>query len=431
MNSPAHRHRRAPVRFASKADPMALAQAGLLHFREGKFQEAHLLMQTALPYLPDLDWRHLHAAALTRELVHPEIGQAIDRGYLERHPTTDTDTDARVLVMRGFDETYPVISRSADGGHSVTLRGGHFTLQYLSLNAEPARRNFTIPGHRGLNSSRLPTFDLMINTIADPDLERASLESLSAWLADHPDTNLINHPDRVLQTTRDANYQRLRDIDGVIFPLTVRLEFDNADALAVETAISQHAFTPPIILRQTGTHTARTTELLQGRDALKTYVGDGLSGTFYAIQYREILWQNSYFRKLRLFHIDGEFYPVVCHLDKVWNVHGGNRKDIMRGNEPLMAEEQRFLNDWKSYVGVKATDAIYRLAEATALDFFGMDFTIDDQGRVFIYELNPSMRHSFDHAKVFPYKLPHDQAISAAFAAMIDRRLGVTSDTNA
>jgi hypothetical protein len=29
------------------------------------------------------------------------------------------------------------------------------------------------------------------------------------------------------------------------------------------------------------------------------------------------------------------------------------------------------------------------------------------------------MRHSYDHARNFPYKLPHDQAITAAFQQMI------------
>ena len=129
------------------------------------------------------------------------------------------------------------------------------------------------------------------------------------------------------------------------------------------------------------------------------------------------------FRKLRLFHIDGEFFPVVCHLDKVWNVHGGNRKTIMRGDETLMAEEKSFLNDWKSYVGAANVDRIETVAERTGLEFFGMDFTIDADGSLFIYELNPAMRHSFDHARNFPYKLPYDQAIAEAFTRMVSQRM--------
>ena len=67
------------------------------------------------------------------------------------------------------------------------------------------------------------------------------------------------------------------------------------------------------------------------------------------------------------------------------------------------------------------------IAEATGLEFFGIDFTIDNNGKVFIYELNASMRHSFDHAKNFPYKMPYDKNTSAAFERMVLSR--VRSDT--
>jgi hypothetical protein len=104
-------------------------------------------------------------------------------------------------------------------------------------------------------------------------------------------------------------------------------------------------------------------------------------------------------------------------------VHGGNRKTIMRNDEALMDEEKRFLTDWKSYVGGPNVDTLEKVAQRTGLDFFGMDFTLDEDGKIFVYELNPAMRHSFDHARNFPYKLPHDHNISNAFLGMILNRL--------
>ncbi len=119
----------------------------------------------------------------------------------------------------------------------------------------------------------------------------------------------------------------------------------------------------------------------------------------------------------------GEFYPVVCHIDIVWNVHGGNRKEVMRDNDELKAEEQRFLKDWKCYVGASNANRLEKIAEIASMEFFGVDFTIDENEELFIYELNASMRHSFDHAKAFPYKLPYDLEVSQAFSDMIARRL--------
>jgi len=114
---------------------------------------------------------------------------------------------------------------------------------------------------------------------------------------------------------------------------------------------------------------------------------------------------------------------VVCHLDTVWNVHGGNRKEVMRGDAALMAEEKRFLKDWKTYVGARNADLLERVADQVGLEFFGVDFTVDEAGRVLIYELNPAMRHAFDHGKNFPYKLPYDYEVSRAFEAMVQARL--------
>ena len=121
---------------------------------------------------------------------------------------------------------------------------------------------------------------------------------------------------------------------------------------------------------------------------------------------------------MRLFIIDGVPHPVVCHFDDYWNVHGGNRLEMMKTNEALMDEEKRFLSDWQSYVGAKAV-AHSTAVEATPLEFFGIDFTVMDSGDIPIYELNASMRHSYDHARNFPYKLPYDQATTAAFQQMI------------
>ena len=45
-------------------------------------------------------------------------------------------------------------------------------------------------------------------------------------------------------------------------------------------------------------------------------------------------------------------------------------------------------------------------------------------GGMFIFELNPAMRHNYDHAGNFPYTRPHLDRISAAFNEMVQRKLG-------
>jgi len=57
------------------------------------------------------------------------------------------------------------------------------------------------------------------------------------------------------------------------------------------------------------------------------------------------------------------------------------------------------------------------------LDFFGIDFTITEDDTFLIYELNPTMRHSFDHAYNFSYLRQPDQNITDAFNDMIEARM--------
>ena len=43
-------------------------------------------------------------------------------------------------------------------------------------------------------------------------------------------------------------------------------------------------------------------------------------------------------------------------------------------------------------------------------------------GDILIFELNPAMRHSFDHAKNFPYMAPYMHAIKDAFSNMVKQK---------
>jgi hypothetical protein len=374
---------------------------------------------------------HKGLAAIANHFGHPRRGRRIMRDFYERAPVEldpygadlpKAQQPQAVLQIRGFDKTLIMLSGSSKGSVGTKLLGGHFTTKFLLLDPPFQVHRFTISRDNILKPEILPPHALILNTIADADVEGSSLKSLAEYLKQHPDETIINRPERVAETARDRNAERLADIDGLTFPRTERIRFENASPDKVSRKIEELEFTYPYLIRRVRTQTGRSFARIRSRADLDEYVQERLNSTYFVIAYRKILWKDRLFRKLRLFHIDGAFFPVVCHLDKVWNVHGGNRKIIMRGDETLMAEEKRFLADWKSYVGADNVDRIETVAERTGLEFFGMDFTIDADGTLFIYELNPAMRHSFDHARNFPYKLPHDKAISNAFQAMILKR---------
>ena len=369
-------------------------------------------------------------AAIAMKNGQDSTARAILEAYFTRFPgqtlrSYKLGTRPALLTIRGFSGTRIIPWRSDDGTVSTRFRGGHFTTRFLVENPTYPEHRYTIARDNILRDGALPPFGAMLNTIADPDLESETLRTLETYVSTAPDIVLLNHPSKVLLTTRDANYQRLRGMPGIRFPQTHRVEFDNSSADDVAATMTRLGLDDaPVILRATGTHTARSTGLISGRADLDAYVRGGLlNGPHYLIRYVKSLWRDAFFRKLRLFAIDGVLYPVVCHLDKVWNVHGGNRKDIMRHDDSLMDEEKRFLKDWRTYVGTANADRLESLVPLVGLEFFGIDFTFDEAG-LLIYEMNPAMRHSFGHAKNFPYKLPYDQAITRGFSRMLETHLG-------
>ena len=391
----------------------------------------------AMPLLLEsrrLDPSHFRSVRLLTGLLMNngllEEGREIMEEYFGLFPYRTTRQDLigqkpALLLVRGFSNSR-VIPHIAQGGkRSTSFRGGAFTTRFLLLEPTYPIHHYTISAGNILRPIDLPEHTLILNTIADADIEGQTLDTLSAYLMARPDQPIINHPDQVLKLTRDQNSQRLNEIGGVSFPRTSRVRFDGADAAEMAAEIDRHGFgTRPVILKETGKHTSSSAPLFRTRKDVENYVGsDKVFGEFYLIQYIEELWKHQYFRKLRLFWIGSRFYPVVCHLDTIWNVHGSNRRDVMLNNQALMDEEIRFLEDWSCYVGTANVERLTKISELVDLDFFGIDFTIDSQGGLLIYELNPAMRHSFDHSNVFSYKLPYDEQISHAFADMVVDRL--------
>lgn len=375
---------------------------------------------------------HRGLAAIAGHNGDTRLRRRIMRDFFERCPVEldpygeDKPADRRppaIIELRGFDRTQILLSERADGSLKTILRGGHFTTKFLLPDPPFQVHRFTIARRNILKPDILPPHCVLLNTIADVDLEGTSLAALGEYLNSRETAPLINKPEAVMETARDRNAVRFRGIDGLIFPRTERVRFKRASPDEVSTTLGDLGFAYPVLIRRVGTQTGRSFARLERRADLDAYVGRQLSGTFFVIVYREILWSGKLFRKLRLFHIDGTFFPVVCHLDKVWSVHGGNRKEMMRGNEVLMAEERRFLTNWRDYVGPRNVTCLETVASLVGLDFFGIDFTIDEDGAIFIYELNPAMRHSFEHGRNFPYKLPYDHAISDAFETMILKRI--------
>ncbi len=417
---------------------LILQQLSRLMLTYGEFDLAEQAAQNILLSFPLNHDAHATITALIEYKQTAKQAQWFMKSFLRRCgdkivPAQNNEALANILITYGYENTRYVIRKRNTGIYKRVRRGGHFMLENL-LDEQPYHVNhYTIIDDNILKNNTAPAenYSLILNTIADPDVELKSLKTLEKHIRNHPDIPVINRPEMVAKTSRDNNYRRLNEIDGIRFARTERIDIDlksiPENAAAIANEITNMGFEFPFIIRQTGTHTAVSTKLVQNTEELINYISDLEHPTVYAIEFFENSSEEGHYSKIRFFSIHGALYPVVYHTDQVWNVHGSNRKTFMKSYDWMIDREKKFLNDPQSVIGEDIYNRILALNNTIQLDFWGLDFTLLPNGDILIFELNPAMRHSFDHAKNFPYMEPYMQAIKNAFSKMIKNKSQIKS----
>lgn len=363
---------------------------------------------------------HSHGDHETAQSV---LKQAIQKHpYVLKHPLDPQKPT--LLRIRGLDGSAYGILQSSNGSYKKLLRGGHFSIRNL---VDKKRYNLIILNVLDNNVDTLtdlPKVDLLLNTVACPDLKRESLLAAARLVDRYPAVPLINDPRHVLETTRERNALRLNLIPGVRFPKTERLRWDGNSLDAMIREILGLGFSFPIIIRLVGSQTGSSVAFIEDEAELRSHFQESQPNReYYIIQFQDCCNSQNVFNKIRVFFVDGNFYPVANLFHDSWNVHSGDRYQVMDKTQWTQDEEKSFLRDPVRYIGSDNFDKLCKIRDVVGLDFFGIDFTILEDGTLFIFELNAAMRHNYDHAKNFPYTEPYLQRVSIAFDTMIQRRL--------
>ena len=390
------------------------------------FDRAIVVCQSAIARKPEDVRAYLALSALLIEKNQPARARQVLEGGIGRKPLFSQPClrrpAAKILKMRGIQNAFYTLGISRNGRPNLKLRGGNYSSRYLWNSSRFTTHNLWVLNNNIMDLPGIPEHDVLVNTIADPDIERQSLETLSRYIDQRNDRPVINHPDHVLLTTRDSNYRRINRLDGFVFGKTMRVQLDQNDEFDGALFFKKENYELPVILRRTGTHTGRTVIKADTMEQAEAFFREQAGEEIYVIQYVENLFREKYHRKMRLFFIDGQPYPVVHHIDDHWNVHGSNRRTLMEPNGWMTEIEKSYLNDPRGYLGADIFERLQSLPALVQLDFFGVDFTVTDDGRILVFELNPAMRHSFDHADNFEYLRPYTQNVTDAFQKMITDR---------
>jgi glutathione synthase/RimK-type ligase-like ATP-grasp enzyme len=227
----------------------------------------------------------------------------------------------------------------------------------------------------------LPRHHLVFNSIGDADLCGPALEA-AVKLVEKTTAPIINSPERVLHTSRLENAKRLAGEPGVRTPETRMMPKE--DIIRQQKKLSY-----PLLLRAPGFHT--------GQHFVKVDDPSGLTGALaplpghdiLVMQYLEGRDAGGYARKYRVMMIGNKLYPLHLAVSKDWKVHYFTA--AMAGQPQFQAEEKRFLNNMHAVLGPSAVAALEAIKDRLGLDYGGIDFGLDTEGNVLLFEANATM----------------------------------------
>ena len=405
-----------------------LASLGVLLFQLSRFPAARRVLSQAAQHGPLGSEALKVLAALSHRAGEVEKARHCIAAWVQLNaiagPSKPQPERPNILRLRSVEKSYFGIKTNRKTGlRYCWLKGGHFSSKNLIDRNHCNLYVGTVFGNNPVRPEALPDVDLIVNGVSCPDLDPVGLSNVEACLANFPDLPVINPPGKVRRTTRAENARRLGALPHVVMPLTELFHLEgSAEAIVAQVEASDLSY--PMIVRHRGTQTGKTVEKVANRSALIEWLSAQPPGTeVYATAFVDCRWQDGYYHKSRVFFIDGELFPVASLASDTWQIHSGDRYRIMSSTPSTQADEQRFLSDPAAYLGQKAFDALHAIRDTLDLDFFGIDFTLDSAGNVIVFEANAAMRHNFDHAENFPYTRPHLERVSAAFAAMLERRM--------
>ena len=361
---------------------LALTNAGYFYVLRGEGARAAEFYEAALRIVPDnQEARRGLAVAKT------QLGVVTHGNSIARMPFRGEGRALEVLVI-------------------VTLGSGNVVTEGLFDDRAVCVTKLAVELHPP--EAPLPAHDLIFNAVGDADSAPAALARVRELVA-RSDRAVLNAPQHVERTGRVEQAQRLASVEGV---RSARIErFTRASARELRF---------PALVRAAGFHAGAHFVRVETAAALDAALATMPDERLLAIEPLDLREDDGTYVKYRVMIVDGALYPLHLAISRDWKVHYFSA--LMAEHAPYREREARFLDDPRTALGTSAWEALQRVAAATALDYAGIDFGLDDLGNVVVFETNATMavRYPPDEP-MWRYRRPAVDAILDAVTAMLRR----------
>ena len=267
----------------------------------------------------------------------------------------------------------------------------------------------------------LPPHQLVFNAIGDADRCGPALKA-AAVLLRGTRAPVVNPPAAVHATGRAENARRLQGVAGVIAPRTVRMSRATLMGPDVGAELARRGLACPLLLRSPGCHTGRNFVRVEGVEDIATAVTALPGDELLAIEYLDARGADGQARKYRVMMIDGVLYPLHLAISRDWKVHYFTSD--MAACADHRAEEAAFLGDMPAVLGPRSLAALARIQDALALDYCGIDFGLNANSDVLVFEANATMVICAPDADpCWTYRRAPVARAAAAVTTMLKRRI--------
>ena len=352
-----------------------------------------------------------------REALALEPGQELANANLASLLLEAGQADAaRECLSRACSGQFMAIEYATDPRRTVlvlltTKYGNVPTVELLFPTTVNTRVNWTIESERDDLSEDLPEYDVVFNAMGDPDLVGASEGPLERFAASCAKP-LLNRPERVARTARDKLPTLLAGIDNLLVPEVWRYATPEDWDPGIGDSL-------PLLVRPVESHggagllLARTpAELARFREAQ--------AGPVYVTRFVDFRSADSCYRKYRMIYVDREPWPYHLAIAPDWMVHYYTAE--MEPHPWKLAEETAFLRDPEAALGTSNMRAVRAIGAAMDLDYAGIDFSVMPDGRLLVFEANPTMlAHPENVAGLLAHKNEYVFHIQRRFEEMLQR----------
>jgi hypothetical protein len=345
-------------------DVVAIVNLGNVAHEDGDLEEARQLYQSAVDIDP--------SCALAHQGLSYALGRLGDAEGARRHRDIGFRLAPIVLApYRGASAPVTVLLLLSPLAANIATHLFMDDTTFLVVKVFAEYYDPALP---------LPPHDVVFNAIGDADLAAAGLLA-GARLTAASQAITINPPQAVARTTRESVAQRLRGIEGVVAPRVERVARENAAGLDWPT---------PFLLRSPGYHTGEHFVRVDERELLGERLAELPGDELLVMEFLDARGADGATRKYRVMFVDGKMYPLHLARSTHWKVHYFSA-DLV--HEPAaMEEEAAFLRDARAALPEKALRALESIAAALDLDYCGIDFALDREGNVLLFEANATMK---------------------------------------